>query len=397
MEEVGFLLGVKGGRTNRPFMAHRRHIDGTIRAIALTVFQAVTKTHLIMDLDIIMSLDGMTHSGIGIEAQNGIKWITKVVFPPMTGDGTDRIIQQDLPRIKYLAGAILVILTADNLTIQTTTDEITNTIKLIIQNRDRKVGIRMMKIDEDRQIQTRDSDLTKTLPLPSHDVSSFSFIYKIRIKNKTFRIFFQLSIFRFEMIESTSTVKQRKVDLPAEAPKKDVDEESTENTSPPGTPEEQQGLVSRFGSGLWNYSSVRYVRNYLVKKIPLEHRSWRSTSWVFSYLGHGKYCLFGNSCCCRRWVERHEMDWRSRRRCCWKRYWCSCWCSHQNPRSKGSWYATFSFISSHLQISFKVVLLVVLLGLLVVPLSVLSVLWQQLSEVPPCLLGEKLYPPSVLQ
>ena len=60
------------------------------------------------------------------------------------------------------------------------------------------------------------------------------------------------------MIESTSTVKQRKVDLPVEAPKKDVDEESTENTSAPETAqEEQKGLVSRFGSGLWNYSSVR--------------------------------------------------------------------------------------------------------------------------------------------
>ena len=182
MEEVVLLLGVKGGRTNHLFMVNRQRIDGTNPASPLTVSQAVTKVHLIMDLGIIMSLHGMTHRGIDIEAQSGVTWITRVVFPPMKGslqvtlteDGTDRLNQQDLTSIRYLAGVILAILTADNRTIQTSIEEITNTIKFIIQNRGRTAGIRMMKIEEDRQIQTRDSDLTKTLPLSSHDVSSFS-------------------------------------------------------------------------------------------------------------------------------------------------------------------------------------------------------------------------------
>ena len=59
------------------------------------------------------------------------------------------------------------------------------------------------------------------------------------------------------MIENTSTVKQRKVDIPTEPPKKD-DDESAENTPLSEAPKEAEGLVSRFGSGLWNFSSVRF-------------------------------------------------------------------------------------------------------------------------------------------
>ena len=61
------------------------------------------------------------------------------------------------------------------------------------------------------------------------------------------------------MIENTSTIKQRKVEIPTESVKEDVDDESLEVTATSDVPEDQKGLVSRLGSGLWNYSSVNYA------------------------------------------------------------------------------------------------------------------------------------------
>jgi hypothetical protein len=61
------------------------------------------------------------------------------------------------------------------------------------------------------------------------------------------------------MIESTSTIKQRKVEIPNEPVREDVDDASSDVNTASEVPEEQKGLVSRLGSGLWNYSSVNCV------------------------------------------------------------------------------------------------------------------------------------------
>merc|ERR1712037_780929 len=44
--------------------------------------------------------------------------------------------------------------------------------------------------------------------------------------------------------------------IPTESVKEDVDDESLEVTATSDVPEDQKGLVSRLGSGLWNYSST---------------------------------------------------------------------------------------------------------------------------------------------
>lgn len=62
------------------------------------------------------------------------------------------------------------------------------------------------------------------------------------------------------MIENTSTIKQRKVEVLTEPVREYVDDASSELTTTSENPEEQKGLVSRLGSGLWNYSSVNFVQ-----------------------------------------------------------------------------------------------------------------------------------------
>lgn len=76
------------------------------------------------------------------------------------------------------------------------------------------------------------------------------------------------------MIESTSTIKQRKVEIPNEPVREDVDDASSDVTTASEVPQEQKGLVSRLGSGLWNYSSVNLSKNLI------ERRSFRRSFMV---------------------------------------------------------------------------------------------------------------------